>query len=269
MPKRPILRTPAQPASPQQQPRALRRGALALLVCAGCTVTVPCAAAGPSMQTVGDFEIDRTEVTVGDFRRFVDATGLQTQAERAGGGRTYEAGWEQRAGWVWHSPYGVPAQDDEPVVHVTHAEAAAYCAWAGKRLLSEAEWRTAAYTETRVSPPAGFERGHTYDYPTGRTPEGANCLGDCGDSVRPVSHAVTSRGRGHAPAGTSRAGVNGLHDMGANVWEWAVGEDEAGTQPTMGGSWWYGAAQMHREHRAGKPADTAVVYIGFRCARSR
>jgi formylglycine-generating enzyme required for sulfatase activity len=35
-----------------------------------------------------------------------------------------------------------------------------------------------------------------------------------------------------------------------------------------GGSWWYGAAQMHRDHLQTKPFDTAVVYIDFRCARS-
>jgi len=37
---------------------------------------------------------------------------------------------------------------------------------------------------------------------------------------------------------------------------------------TLGGSWFYGQAQMRAEHLQSKPADTAVVYIGFRCARS-
>jgi sulfatase modifying factor 1 len=38
---------------------------------------------------------------------------------------------------------------------------------------------------------------------------------------------------------------------------------------TRGGSWWYGAAQMRRDHSASKPPETAVVYIGFRCAQDR
>jgi formylglycine-generating enzyme len=38
---------------------------------------------------------------------------------------------------------------------------------------------------------------------------------------------------------------------------------------TRGGSWWYGAGPMRAEHLQGKPSDTTVVYIGFRCARSR
>jgi formylglycine-generating enzyme required for sulfatase activity len=37
---------------------------------------------------------------------------------------------------------------------------------------------------------------------------------------------------------------------------------------TRGGSWWYGSAQMQADHLQGKPADTAVVYIGFRCAKA-
>ena len=77
----------------------------------------------------------------------------------------------------------------------------------------------------------------------------------------------TSRGWGHAPTGTTRAGVNGLWDMGANAWEWTDGGNDS-ARPTRGGSWWYGAAQMHSSHLQTNPADTAVVYIGFRCAKN-
>ena len=61
-------------------------------------------------------------------------------------------------------------------------------------------------------------------------------------------------------------GVNGLYDMGANVWEW-VDSGEGEQKATAGGSWWYGAFRMHRNDRATKPRGTAVVYIGFRCAK--
>ena len=74
------------------------------------------------------------------------------------------------------------------------------------------------------------------------------------------------RGVGPAPVGSTKRGVNGLYDMGANVWEWVEGG--GGDQKvTAGGSWWYEAFRMHRNDRATKPRNTAVVYIGFRCAK--
>ncbi|MBO9419526.1 formylglycine-generating enzyme family protein [Labrenzia sp. R4_2] len=219
------------------------------------------------MVNIGSFEIDRTEVTIGAFREFIDATNTTTSAEIAGGGEVYESGWVQKPGWTWRTPFGLPALDTEPAVHVTFEEASAYCGWRGKRLPTDAEWGEAAYTERRISPPAPFEPGVTYPYPTGKSPEGANCLEGCGASPALDVSAVLRRGTGHAPAGTTRPGVNGLYDMGANVWEWT--ENGAGGQKTTrGGSWWYGPRQMHRDHIAKKSAGTAVVYIGFRCARS-
>jgi formylglycine-generating enzyme required for sulfatase activity len=218
------------------------------------------------MQTVGTFAIDKTEVTIAQFGRFVAATGLVTKAERDGGGLVFEAGWTRKAGWTWKTPFGKAGQPDEPAVHVTFSEAKAYCAWAGKRLPTDREWVEAAYTERRDAPPAPFTKGKTYPFPTGDAPDGANCLGDCG--VVPVVDysAVLTRGRGPSRAGTTRAGVNGLYDMGANAWEW-VDPDVNGEKGTRGGSWWYGAAQMRNGSLASKPPEMAVVYIGFRCAK--
>lgn len=225
------------------------------------------------------FDIARTETTVGQFRRFVQATGTVTRAERHGGGEVYEAGWTRKPGWVWSAPFGVPAgranptHDDEPAVHVTFDEAQAFCRWAGGRLPTDAQWVSAAYTEQRDNPPAPLQRGKTYPFPTGDSPAGAQCIGDCGPQAeqRAIRHGASLlRGFGHARAGATPAGVNGLHDMGANAWEWvdeppwAKGSEE---RRTRGGSWWYGAAQMRADHLQGKPSQTAVVYIGFRCVR--
>lgn len=225
--------------------------------------------AGPAdMQTISGFAIHRSEVSIGQFRRYVDATGAVTRAEREGGGSVYENGWTQKPGWTWRAPFGKPGGEREPAVHITYAEAEAYCRWAGKRLPSDREWVEAAYTERRASPPAPFVTGRTYPYPQGDTPGGANCLGDCANAARPVAHgAALMRGRGHVETGTSPAGVNGLFDMGGNAWEW-VDAGERGEKRTRGGSWWYGAAQMRADHLAGKPPETAVVYIGFRCVKA-
>ena len=236
------------------------------------------ASAGIDWQPLaGGAAIARTETTIGQFRRFVQATGLVTLAERRGGGQEYAGGWVTRPGWTWRQPYGpgVPAMDDEPAVHVGFDEAQAFCRWAGGRLPTDAEWLRAAYTEQRPQPPAPFASGRSYAYPTGDRPDGAQCLGDCGPAAAQRGVARTAgldRGQGHARAGQTPPGVNGLHDMGGNVWEWVdepPGPAPAGAERlTRGGSWWYGAGPMRAEHRQGKPGDTTVVYIGFRCLRA-
>ena len=68
----------------------------------------------------------------------------------------------------------------------------------------------------------------------------------------------------HVPVATTIQGVNGLYDMGANVWEWLADRQE-GEALTAGGSWWYGPEQTRVNSMQWKPADFYVVYIGFRC----
>ena len=244
---------------------AIRASFLAGFLFAGIAGS-PKADTPDDMQPIGQFAIDRTEVTIGQFDRFAAATDFVSKAERSGGGLVYAAGWEQKAGWTWRTPFGRRGEADEPAVHITFDEAQTYCRWAGKRLPREREWIAAAYTETRSAPPPPFKQGRTYPYPTGDSPDGSNCLEECGRTAAIDNSAVLDRGRGHARAGTTRPGVNGLYDMGANVWEWVETEDQA-QKGTRGGSWWYGAAQIRADYEAAKPRDMAVVYIGFRCVK--
>lgn len=227
--------------------------------------------AGIEWQAVGTLQVASTETRVDQFRRFVEAEQIVTLAERRGGGQVYEAGWVQKPGWTWRAPFGRPAAHDEPAVHVAFDEARAFCRWAGGRLPSDAEWRSVAYAEQRASPPQPFVPGRSYAYPLGDSPLGAICLEDCGEQAKrlAVAHgAALMRGAGHAPVARTPAGVNGLYDMGGNVWEWVDEVAGGGAERvTRGGSWWYGAGPMRAAHLQSKPLDATVVYIGFRCVR--
>ena len=212
-------------------------------------------------------KIDQTEVSIAEFAKFVAATGYITKAEQTGG-MVYEAGWLTKPNWNWRQPYGVHGDPQEPAVHITFDEAEDFCKWQGKRLPTRQEWINYGYTEMRDNPPPPFVSGRTYPYPTGDSPNGANCLGACGavkgnPAGKQEFSDYLNRGYGHARVGTTKAGVNGLFDMGANVWEWAR-SGKGATAATMGGSWWYGAAQMKAHYGATKPRDMAAIYIGFR-----
>jgi formylglycine-generating enzyme required for sulfatase activity len=204
------------------------------------------------------FAIDKTEVTIGQFDRYVRATGITTRAEKEGGGFEYGAGWERRPGWSWRKPDGQTASADMPAVHLDFAEAQAYCRWAGGLLPTGAQWRAAGFTELRDSPPVPWQQGRTYPWSTGDSPEGANT-----SETDPWPRA--------APAGATRPGVNGLYDMGANVWEWTTDspDGKGRERRTVGGSWWYGTFNMKADVQAFKPADFYAVYIGFRCVYER
>jgi formylglycine-generating enzyme required for sulfatase activity len=204
------------------------------------------------------FAIDRTEVTIAHFERYVQATGTVTRAEKEGGGFEYGAGWERRPGWTWRKPDGQATHADMPAVHLDFAEAQAYCRWAGGRVPTGAEWQLAGFTELRDVPPAPWTKGKTYAWSTGDSPQGANT-----SDADPWPRA--------APAGATKQGVNGLYDMGANVWEWTsdTTDGKGRERRTVGGSWWYGAFNMKADVQAFKPADFYAVYIGFRCVYER
>jgi formylglycine-generating enzyme required for sulfatase activity len=196
-------------------------------------------------------EIDRTEVTIEEFRSFAEAEGFRTRAERQAVGVEYRAG----PSWNVYRPFGRHASSPrEPAVHVTWEEARAFCSWRGGRLPTAREWKRAAYRQSRAAPETGLEPERKYRYPSGDRPLGMNTGAD---DEWPL----------HAPARETRPGINGLYDMGGNVWEW-LADRNGEAALTAGGSWWYGPEQTTADAMQWKPANIFAVNVGFRCAYS-
>jgi formylglycine-generating enzyme required for sulfatase activity len=150
----------------------------------------------------GPFWMQRTEVTVEQFARFVKSTGHRTAAERAGASRT------------WREP-GFGVRGRQPVVYVTFGDADAYCRWIGARLPTDAEWEYAA------------RAGST----------GRHYWGDAIDG-RYLWYRANSGGHPHE-VGEKLPNPWGLHDVEGNVWEWSVSPESEGETIAnrRGGSW--------------------------------
>lgn len=217
----------------------------------------------PTVQ-IGNLIWDQTEMNIADVMAFASSTGFVSAAEKKGGGLSYEAGFVQKPGWTWKTPYGVPAKDAEPAAHLNQKEAEAICRYYGKRLPTDAEWTSAAFLEQRANPPVGYVKGQRYPYPGGSTPAVSHCLSGCGDYKGLALAGALNRGTGHVITGSTKPGVNGLFDMGGNVWEWTATERNGG-YITRGASWWYGPERQQESDVESKPGDIGVVYIGFRC----
>ncbi len=236
------------------------------------------------------FAMGVREVTVGEFRRFVDATGYQSRAVRRGFSMAYDertGNFLRRSNVDWRSDYaGRPAGDTLPVLHVSAKDAQAYVDWlsaqSGRRyrLPSEAEFEYA------------FRNGSSERYPWGEgtPPEGSgNMTGalDRSPSGRTWGNAFPGYGDGYwgpAPVGSFQPNTWGVHDLAGNVSEWmadcwhatyrrAPGDGSAWVNPgcrdqvIRGGSWASSPAQTRASWRALAQVDTTNARIGFRVVR--
>lgn len=222
--------------------------------------------------TLSPFAIERYPVTNDLFAEFVRATGYRTEAEQFGWSFVFRSHvpvgrfrelvadtvlgapwWCQVPGATWNAPEGpgstLRGRGKHPVVHVSWNDAAAYSAWLGLRLPSEAEWEYAA-------------RGGLVQklYPWG-------------DKLRPRGMHMCNIWQGEFPdrdtaddgyAGTCPVDAfppNGydLYSVTGNTWEWCADWFDADFHRTAG-----------RQNPTGPPAGNARVIKGgsFLCHKS-
>jgi len=192
--------------------------------------------------TVDGFWMDRTTVTNADFKKFVDATGYVTLAERLPNPADYPGGlpellaspgsvvfaqptghvdrrnhfnwWSYVLGADWRHPYGpessIEGLEQHPVVHVALEDVEAYTKWAGKELPTEAEWEFAA---------RGGLDGKIFWWGDEFAP-GGKLMANTWQGDFPTENLLLDGFARTAPVASFPANGYGLYDMGGNVWQW-------------------------------------------------
>ncbi len=231
-------------------------------------------------EKVAAFLMSKTEVTVGQFRRFVEATGYQTDAEQEGFGWAWDGSrFEWTAGASWRHP-GFPQGEDHPVVNVSWRDAQAFCEWAGCRLPAESEWEYAAR-----------DGGKKIKYAWGNDPPQGRRGGNVGDESGSKVLRLMTYFKGYddgyvftAPVASFEPNTLGLYDMTGNVWEWCMTqyEEYIGPRPPKrefnpapmensrvlrGGSFVDDPAFSRCSDRSGQDVAFSYPYIGFRVAK--
>lgn len=159
--------------------------------------------------TLSSFYLAKYELTVGEFRKFINATGYQTTAETQGWSELWTGkDWDKRNGVTWQDDANgnrrPPGEDNHPVTHISFDDADNYCAWlsaqTGKlyRLPTEAEWEYAARGGNK---PKSYNNTTAYNM----------------DAI--AWYEKNSGGSTH-PVGQKQPNELGIYDMMGNVSEW-------------------------------------------------
>lgn len=227
---------------------------------------------------IQSFKIDKYPVTVGDFRRFIEATRHKTEAEKFGDSGVFDFksnSWTLVPGANWQYPLGKSAGQagiNDPVTQVSWNDATAFAAWAGKRLPTEAEWEYAARCGGKSN--SKFSWGNTLvmngKY-MANVWQGSDLTAQQGaDGFVSVS-----------PVGSFGETACGLTDMGGNVWNWCADvykpypgsnmpfQYNPDARAIRGGSFFFdqnGENSFSATGRASNTVETSLFNTGFRCA---
>ncbi len=209
------------------------------------------------------FYISSNEVTVGQFRKFVEETGYVTDGEDAKGGQTFNAQnrrFEKKDGTSWKNP-GWTVTSDMPVSMASYNDAQAFVEWLSAKeklpykLPTEAQWE---YAARGGLPNAPFPWGD--QLPDGRRANYADKSTDFEwrDRTADDGHKYV------APVGNYEPNGYGLYDMAGNVLEWVrdyYGEDYYKFSPEIDPE-----GPGHGEFRVMKGGEWTFGPVNLRCA---
>ena len=183
-------------------------------------------------ETSNTFYIDCTEVTVGQFKKFLQSTDYEFEVDL----------------WVKISKYS--PTDEHPMIYVNWNDAVAYAKWAGKRLPTEVEWEYAA---------RGGLLGQKYSWGNNKklARDHANYRGTNGKDKWEYT----------SPVGSFQANGYGLYDVIGNVSEWCDDWYNAArtSRVLRGGFWDFSVFGLSLVNRYYKDPDDSVYHCGFRC----
>ncbi|PWK21609.1 sulfatase modifying factor 1 [Arcicella aurantiaca] len=233
--------------------------------------------------SVESFLMDKSPVTIGQFRAFIKATNYQTEADKFGNAGVIndETGksWTLLDGANWEYPLGKnhpKAEDNHPVTQVSWNDANAYAKWAGKRLPCEIEWEHAARNA----------KNNRTKYPWGNEIQAkGKWNANIWQGKFPLNNFVEDKYAYTSPVGIFGKTALGLTDMSGNVWQWtsnkkfnyeslfkkdiseiALTEEYA----ERGGSFLCEPTWCHGYRVSGRSSsssETSLFHLGFRCVK--
>lgn len=197
---------------------------------------------------ISGLKADKYEVSIGEFRGFVEDTDYVTTADSlkwSGVFDIYQKNWVVGDRANWEKPDGRNTLGPNyPATHMSYFDACAYCRWKGGRLPSAAEWDMIAGDSVI----------------TGNVWEGLFPYEDSGNDGYHLKVA---------PRGQFKPNTTGLYDIFGNVWEWTSSIDEEKSERIIkGGSFLcdYNVCAGYIPSRfQTTPDDSGLNHLGFRC----
>uniref|UniRef100_A0A6B2EGG7 Putative sulfatase-modifying factor 1-like protein n=1 Tax=Phlebotomus kandelakii TaxID=1109342 RepID=A0A6B2EGG7_9DIPT len=242
---------------------------------------------------IDSFYLDKYEVSNGEFKEFVDATGYTTEAEKFGDSFVFQGflddatqeenkdvrvmgaeWWYKIKGVDWKHPEGegsnLSGRDNHPVIHVSWRDAVAFCEWRQKRLPTEAEWEVAC---------RGGKKQRLFPWGDKLTPQEKHWM-NIWQGEFPQKNTKDDGFFGTCPVDEYRQNSYDLFNIVGNVWEWTSDfwtPEDAEKQPDnrnrvkKGGSYLCHKSYCYRYRcaaRSQNTEDSSAGNLGFRCARN-